>query len=59
MKETNAVMFAIFLALGVMLIAGLVTIPAIDHAQAAKARVHDDNGNHYGQNKRVCVTRTC
>jgi hypothetical protein len=34
MKQTNTVMLAIFVALGVMLVAGLVAIPAIHEAQA-------------------------
>lgn len=59
MKETNAVMLAIFIAIGVMLVAGLVTIPAIDHAQAAKVRVGGDNGKHLGQQKHVCRVRAC
>jgi hypothetical protein len=35
MKETNTIIFAIFVALGVMLVAGLVAIPAIEQAALA------------------------
>lgn len=35
MKETNTIMLAIFVALGVMLVAGLVAIPAIEQAALA------------------------
>jgi hypothetical protein len=34
MNQTNTLMVAIFMALGVMLVAGLVVIPAIHEAQA-------------------------
>jgi hypothetical protein len=34
MNHTNTVMLAIFVALGVMLIAGLVAIPIVSQAQA-------------------------
>lgn len=35
MKETNTIMLAIFVALGVMLVAGLVVMPTIEQAALA------------------------
>ena len=35
--QTNILMVAIFVALGVMLVAGLIAIPAIDEAHARNA----------------------
>jgi hypothetical protein len=35
MKETNTITLAIFVALGVMLVAGLVAIPALEQAALA------------------------
>ena len=40
--NTNTIMLAIFTALGVVLVAGLVAIPSMEQASA-------DNGNHFGQ----------
>lgn len=34
MNQTNTIMLAVFVALGVVLVAGLVVIPAIHEAQA-------------------------
>jgi hypothetical protein len=41
MNQTNTIMLAIFIALGVVLVAGLVVIPAIHEAQAALCKTKD------------------
>jgi hypothetical protein len=46
MERANFIMVAIFIALGVVLVGGLVVIPEIGQ-QSASA----DNGNHYGSIK--------
>ena len=40
----QTVMLALFVALGVVLVTGLIAIPVIEEAFA-------DNGNHFGQHK--------
>jgi hypothetical protein len=42
MNQINTVVLAIFIALGVTLVAGLVAMPLIEQAFA-------NNGNHFGQ----------
>jgi hypothetical protein len=37
MNQTNTVMVAIFIAFGIMLVAGLIAIPVIEQQQAAHA----------------------
>jgi hypothetical protein len=44
MNQTSTIMVAIFIALGVMMVAGLIAIPTIEHAKA-------NNGKHLGQIK--------
>jgi hypothetical protein len=44
MNQTNTVMLGIFIALGVVLVGGLIAIPSMEQASA-------DNGKHTGQNK--------
>lgn len=50
MNETNTVMLAIFAALGVMLVALLLAIPAIDHVQAKDGRITNP-GKYLGQQR--------
>jgi hypothetical protein len=50
MNETNTVMLVIFAALGVMLVALLLAIPAIDHVQAKDGRITNP-GKHLGQQR--------
>ena len=50
MKETNTIMLAILVALGVMLVAGLLAIPAINHVQAKDGRITNP-GKHLGQQR--------
>jgi hypothetical protein len=44
MNQTNTIMLGIFIALGVVLVAGLIAIPSMEQAFA-------DNGNHFGQTR--------
>jgi hypothetical protein len=45
MIQTNSLMVAIFMALGIMLVAGLIAIPTIDQAQAKKHHKHRDHNS--------------
>jgi hypothetical protein len=56
MKDTNTIMLAIFVALGVMLVAGLVAIPAIEQHAALANKGGNPNGG--GGHKKVRERRT-
>jgi hypothetical protein len=47
-QNTNTLMVAIFVALGVVLIAGLMVIPAIDEAHARNAVASERNKGQRG-----------
>ena len=49
MNQTSIVMLAIFVALDVMLVAGLVAIPAIHEAQAISSTALDRNKGQQGE----------
>ena len=46
--NTNTVMVATFVALGIMLVAGLIAIPAIDQAHARNAIASERNKGQQG-----------
>jgi hypothetical protein len=48
LNQTNTVMLAIFVALGVVLVAGLLVIPAIDQAQARSVTASTRNKGQRG-----------
>jgi hypothetical protein len=48
MNQTNTLMITLFIALGVMLVAGLIAIPAIDEAHARNSIASERNKGQYG-----------
>jgi hypothetical protein len=49
-NQTNTLMPVVFVGLGVMLVAGLIAIPALEEAHAKNGRV-TNNGKHLDQIK--------
>jgi hypothetical protein len=55
MKETNTIMLAIFVALGVMLVAGLVVIPATEQSALADKGGMPNGGHKKRVRERIPV----